>query len=136
MALMTFQAADVNSGAAYTLAHNPASIIRPHPHKRTATVKTFSSYGSFNWGFPSVESGMVGERVILHWPAMRVSTDWTKLQAYYETRETVTWDPQEKAHDGVSTYEVVVVRLDGDDYGTNLTYRQNVELELEIRRVI
>lgn len=135
MALMTFTASDVNSGAAYTLTHNPASIQRPHKQKRVESVNTYTSHATFNWGFASVESGIIGERVILSWPAMKVSPDWNRLVEYYQTSQVVTWDAQEKAHNGTSNYTVVVVRLDGNDYETNTLYRKDVEMELEIRAV-
>jgi hypothetical protein len=88
----------------YTFALDPAICALIRPHKRCASVETYSGVVFFSWG-----ASIVGVAVDMSWPAMSTA-QFAALDALYQADAPVVLDPQDGSN---KTYNVEIEALDG-----------------------
>lgn len=103
--------------------------------KEVVSMDTYSSNQAKDFGFQPDEFGVVGNEYELTWEIMS-ETFFNSLKSYYESTETLIWDPEERARIPGETYYVTARDLSHDHDHRTTTYLVNVRLVLNIRGVV
>jgi hypothetical protein len=111
----------------YTFYWDPDVMSIPEKQKTVAVAATYGGSALFEWG-----AILQGTKVTLEWDFMPKGMYKKLREQYLREGTTYVWNPQT----GGNTYNVRLVKLEGDYFGTvhhEGPYRRNVKLTMDVR---
>lgn len=130
---MTFTTATLGTFEFSELTYPHVNTIRKF--KSVDSAMTMSSSQIKDFGFQPDEFGVIGNRYILTWEIMS-ETLFNTLKQFYESTETVTWDPKVRARTNGETYVVLIESLTHQADHRVSTRLVSVEMVVNIRSVV